>query len=230
MAALICRDIKIAWRTGGGVMALAFFALVAVLLPLGLGAEGRYVTTLVPGLLWIIMLLACLFSLDNLFRGDEEDGSLDIIRISPLLREWPLSLEGTVLAKCLAHWLMTGAILTFAAPIVGLMLGVDIAVLPALFLTMLIGTPALSLTGAVGACLTLELRHAGLLMPLLLLPLQTPVLIFGAGALSIFVSGDAMGQESATLFIRPLLFLASFSLAALVLAPLVAAAALRGRS
>jgi heme exporter protein B len=166
-----------------------------------------------PGVIWVTALLAVLLSLERLFLADYEDGSLELLALAPL------PLEATVLAKALAHWLTTGLPLVVAGPLLALLYNMDAAGLPMLVLAMALGSPSLSLIGAVGAALTLGARRGGVLIPLLVLPLNIPVLIFGVAAI------DA---ELAGLSARPhLLFLGALFLFSLVTAPLAGAAALR---
>lgn len=191
---------------------LVFFAIVTALFPLAVGPESLLLQTLSPGLLWVAALLAVLLSLDGLFRSDFEDGSLE---------QWVLSphpLPVLVLAKVLAHWLFSGLALVLLAPLLALMLGLPARCLPVLLLSLLLGTPILSLLGAVGAALTVGLKRGGLLLALLILPLYIPVLILGSGALQAALQGlPATGQ---------LLWLASLAALALTLSPFAIAAGL----
>ncbi len=211
---LVGRDLRLAIRQGGdAAMVLAFFLLTIILFPFGVGPEPAVLARIGSGIIWVTALLASLLSLDRLFLADYEDGSLEALALSPL----PLAL--IVLAKTLAHWLVTGLPLALMAPFLALLLGLDAAGYPALILGMVLGTPTLSLIGAIGAALTLGARRGGVLLSLLLLPLFVPVLILGAGAVEAAISG---------LGARPhLLILAAMAVASLVLAPLAAAAALR---
>ncbi len=213
-SALLRRDIALALRLGGGGgIAVAFFVLAVVLIPLGVGREGAVLARIAGGVLWIAALLAVLLSLDRLFQADYEDGSLDQLILAPL------PLEQVVLAKTLAHWLTTGLPVTLVAPVLGAMLQLPVETLPALALSLLLGTPALSLIGAVGAALTVGVRRGGLLLSILVLPLYIPTLIFGARAV-----------ENALLDLSPwpaLGLTAALSLFALALAPFAAAEALR---
>jgi heme exporter protein B len=212
--ALVGRDLRLAFRQGGDWLNVAaFFALAVILFPLGVGPEPELLARISAGVLWVAALLAALLSLERLFQPDWEDGSLEALALMPL----PLELQ--VLAKCLAHWLSTGLILTLAAPVLALVLHFDFAGMGALVLAMLLGTPVLSLIGSVGAALTLGARRGGVLLSLLVLPLYIPVLIFGVAA-----------SEAASLGFNPqpaLLLLAAGLAAALALAPWAAAAALR---
>ena len=206
MNALLARDIRLAVRAGGSaILALAFFAAVATLVPLGVGADLSLLARIAPGVLWVAAVLAALLALDRLFQADFEDGSLDLIALSPL------SLEGVALAKIAAHWLTTGLPLTLLSPLLAVLFGLK--TIPALFVSLLIGTPSVSAIGAVGAGLTLSIRRGGLILPLIVLPLLAPAVIFGAGAVA--------GEGGA------LPLLAAFSFAACVLSPFATAAAVR---
>jgi heme exporter protein B len=210
---LLMRDLKLAARSGGGAaLALAFFALMATLVPLGIGADLRLLARVAAGVLWVGAVLAALLSLDRLYQGDFDDGSLDLIALSPL------SLEQVALAKFLAHWLSTGLPLTLLSPLLALFFGLPGAGTGMLVLSLLIGTPAVSAVGAIGASLTLSLKRGGLILPVLILPLLTPVVIFGAGAVSASLDGLANGALG---------LLAAFSVAAVLLSPFVTAACVR---
>ena len=212
-AALLLRDIRLATRAGGSAMlALAFFAAVVTLVPFGIGSEPRLLARIAGGVVWIAAVLANLLTLDRLFQADFEDGSLDLLALSPL------SMEGIATAKTAAHWLTTGLPLTIVSPILALLLNLPTAAYIALVTSLLIGTPAISAIGSVAAALTLAVRRGGLLLPLLVLPLLTPVVIFGAGT----VLAKLDGLENGAIW-----FLAAFSVVAVLMAPFVAAAALR---
>lgn len=214
MIALLARDLRLATRAGGGFgLALAFFLICCMLIPFGVGAESGILSQIAAGTLWVGALLSCLLSLDRIFALDYEDGSLDLIATSPL------PLEGTVAVKALAHWLTTGLPLALAAPLFGVLLHLPAAAYLTLTLSLLIGTPALSMLGAFGAAITVGLRRGGLLLSLLVLPLYIPTLIFGAEA----VRRSAAGMDFGT----PLIFLAAITLAVLALMPFAAAGALR---
>lgn len=214
LAALLRRDLALALRLGGGGgIAVAFFVLTIVLVPLGVGREGVTLARIAGGMIWIAALLAALLSLDRLFQADHEDGSLDQLMLAPV------ALEQVVLAKALAHWLTTGLPMTAISPLLGAMLGLPVAVLPILTLAMAVGTPALSLIGAIGAGVTVGIRRGGLLLSILVLPLYIPTLIFGARAV-----------ENALLALDPwpaMGLLGALTLLAAALAPFAAAAALR---
>ncbi len=175
MVPLILRDLKLAARAGGGfALGLGFFLIVIVLVPLGVGPEPALLGAIAPGILWVGALLACLLSLDRIFALDYEDGTLDVLATAPV------PLEGVALAKALAHWVTTGFPLSVLAPLLGTLLHLPAAAAGWLFLSLLVGTPALSMLGAFGAALTIGLRRGGLLLSVLVLPLYIPTLILGA--------------------------------------------------
>lgn len=212
--ALFRRDIALAFRTGGGgLMAVAFFVIAVTLIPIGAGGSPETLTRIAGGLLWASALLACLLSLDRLFQADFEDGSLDLIMLAPV------SLEVSVLAKAAAHWLTTGLPLIVAAPVLGVTLSLAPIAYAPLMISLIIGTPALSLIGAVGAALTVGVRRGGLLLSLLVLPLYIPTMVLGARA----VERAATGLE----FTAPLILTGAVTLVALAVTPFAAAAALR---
>jgi heme exporter protein B len=211
--ALLLRDIRLAVRAGGGAaLALAFFACVVTLVPLGVGADMRLLARVAGGVLWVAAVLAALLALDRLFQADYEDGSLDLIVLSPL------SLEVTALAKTAAHWLATGLPLTVLSALLAVLFDLSLKATGALVLSLLIGTPAVSAIGAVGAALTLSIRRGGLILPLIVLPLLAPAVIFGSGAVLAVQDGLANGA---------LYFLAAFSLVSGLLSPFAAAASVR---
>jgi heme exporter protein B len=210
---LLKRDIRLAARAGGSAaLALAFFAAVATLVPLGIGPDLRLLTRISGGVLWVAAVLAALLSLDRLFQADFEDGSLDVIALSQL------SLEQVVVAKMLAHWLTTGVPLTLLSPVLALLFGAPGTVMFALAVSLLLGTPAISAIGAIGAGLTMAIRRGGLILPLVVLPLLAPVVIFGSGTVLSALDGVSNGA-------LPLLM--AFSLAAVLLSPFATAAAVR---
>jgi heme exporter protein B len=213
-AALLTRDLRLAFRQGGDVAnVVAFFALAVILFPFGVGPDPGLLARISAGVLWVTALLAALLSLERLFDADYHDGSLEALSLMPV------PLEVQVLAKCAAHWLTTGLPLTIIAPLLALVLHFNVAGYPALIAALLLGTPVLSLIGAIGAALTLGARRAGVLLSLLVLPLYIPVLIFGVAA-----------SEAAALGFTPrphLLLLAAMLAGSLALAPWAAAAALR---
>lgn len=212
-AALLARDVRLATRAGGSAMlALAFFAAVATLVPFGIGSEAKLLARVAGGVVWIAAVLANLLALDRLFQADYEDGSLDLLALSPL------PFEGIAAAKIMAHWLTTGLPLTILSPVLALLLNLPLSAYAMLVLSLAVGTPAVSAIGGVAAGLTLSIRRGGLLLPLLVLPLLTPVVIFGAGA----VLAGLDGIENGAIW-----FLAAFSAVAVLLSPFVTAAALR---
>lgn len=212
---LVARDLRLAVREGGALgTALGFFLVVVAMLPLGLGPDLNLLSRIAPGILWIALLLAALLSLPRVFEGDFEDGALEV------MASGSFPLEGVAAAKALAHWLSTGIPLALMAPVLGILLNLDLGAYPALIATMLAGTPAVSFLGAIGAALTLKARRGGLLLALLVLPLYVPTLIFGISAMSAAVmSPDAFWPSFA--------ILGALSLGSLVLGPIAAAAALR---
>lgn len=212
--ALVQRDLRLALRQGSdAALVLAFFVLAVVLFPFGVGPEPQLLARIAAGVVWVTALLAALLSLDRLFQLDYEDGSLEMLALTPM------PLEAQVLAKCLAHWLTTGLPLVLAAPVLAALLQLPGEGYLTLVLAMILGTPSLSLVGAVGAALTLGARRAGVLLSLLVLPLYIPVLIFGVAAVDQAVAGLAIAPHVS--------ILAAFLAAALPLAPWAAGAALR---
>lgn len=208
------RDLLLAFRRRSDVATtLFFFLIVSSLFPLGIGPEAAVLSSIAPGVLWVAALLAGMISLTRLFAADFADGSLEQMLIAPQ----PLAL--LVLAKILAHWIVCGLPVVLLAPLIGLQYALPNESLLVLVWSLLLGTPALSLIGAIGAALTLGVRGSGLLVALLVLPLYIPVLIFGAGAVA--ASQHGMSAQA------HLSLLAACSLLALVLAPLATAAALR---
>ncbi len=213
--ALLARDLRLAVREGGALgTALGFYLIVVAMLPLSLGPDLNLLSRIGAGILWLALLLAALLSLPRLFEADHDDGALEVLAGAPL------SLELAAAAKCLAHWLSTGVPLALMAPLLGLMLNLELNAYPVLLVTMLVGTPAISFIGAIGAALTLRSRRGGLLIALLVLPLYIPTLIFGIGAIEASVLGTGGFWPS-------FLILAAISLGSLVLGPLAAAAAIR---
>ena len=214
MIALLLRDLKLAFRAGGGFgLGLAFFLIVTVLVPFSVGPQSSLLSTIAPGVLWLGALLACLLSLDRLLALDWEDGSLDLLTTAPL------PLEAVVTIKALAHWLTTGLPLVLAAPFLGVLLNLPVPGFSWLVISLLIGTPAMSVIGTFGAALTVGLKRGGLLLSLLVLPLYVPTLIFGAEV----ARRGATGMETQT----PLLMLAGITVATVALLPFASAAALR---
>lgn len=214
MLALLKRDLVLATRAGGGFgLAVAFFLILCALVPFGVGPEATALRPVAPGILWVGALLSCLLSLDRIFALDHDDGSLDILATAPI------PAEAVVLVKALAHWLTTAVPLVAVAPLFGILLQLSPSAMPMLILSLLIGTPALSVLGAFGAAVTVGLRRGGLLLSLLVLPLYIPTLIFGTEA----IRRGTEGGDPAT----ALLFLAGITGGVVALVPFAAAAALR---
>jgi len=215
LAAILVRDMRIAVRVGGGaLMGVLFFLVVVTLIPFAVGPNLPLLKQIGPAILWLAALLASLLALDRLFAADHEDGSLDLI----LTGRAPLEL--VVATKGLAHWLTTCLPLIIAAPLVGLLLNLDAAAEITLVLTLLVGTPALTFIGMIGAALAVALRRGGLLLPVLVLPLTVPVLIFGVSAAETVVIGPLN-------FGTPFTILCALTLMSLAIGPFAAAAALR---
>lgn len=213
--ALLRRDVRLATQVGGGGgMAVFFFLVVITFLPLGIGPDLRLLGQIAPGLLWVALLLSSLLTLDRLFQADFEDGSLEALSMGQL------PLELTVVAKIMAHWLTTGLPLVVATPLLGLLLNLEADQFGSIILAMAIGTPALSLMGAIGAALTVSLRRGGLLASLLVMPFYIPVLIFGVAAASGAETLPGVSHQA-------LLLLGAVTLVSLVIGPWAAAAALR---
>lgn len=214
MIRLLMRDLKLAVRAGGGFgLGLAFFLIVTVLVPFGVGPGGALLARIAPGILWVGALLACLLSLDRIFQLDFEDGSLDLLATAPI------PMEGVVAIKALAHWLTTGLPLTLAAPLFGIFLNLPGQGYLWIVVSLGLGTPALSMIGTFGAALSVGLKRGGLLLSLLVLPLYVPTLIFGTET----ARRGAEGLASST----PALMLAGITLGTLALLPFAAAAAIR---
>lgn len=214
MIALLRRDLTLAIRAGGGFgLGLAFFLILVVLVPFGVGPNSDILSRIAPGILWVGALLSCLLSLDRIFQLDFEDGTLDLLATSPL------PLEAAALLKALSHWLTTGLPLTLIAPFLGIFLSMPSQATFWLVASLALGTPALSVLGTFGAALTVGLKRGGLLISLLVLPLYIPTLIFGAEA----VRRGAEGLPATT----PLLFLAAITAGSAALLPFASAAALR---
>ena len=212
--ALFLRDLRLLWRRRGDAFQPALFAvLVVMLFALALGGEAQALSRVAPAVLWVAVLLAGLLSLDTLFRGDAEDGSLEQWILAPVPLAW------LVAVRVASHWLTTALPLIVATPLLGELLHLPHAQLPVMLASLLLGTPLLALLGAVVAALTVGMRRSGILVALLALPLYVPVLVFGAGS----VAASAQGLDA----VRALLLLAAGLVLALVLAPLAAAAAIR---
>jgi heme exporter protein B len=213
--ALLARDLRLAARIGGsGTLGLVFFLMIVTLVPFALGPDLNLLARIGPAILWIAAVLSTLIGLDRLFQADEEDGSLDLLRAAPV------PLELLVLAKVTAHWLTTGLPLALAAPVFGLLVALTPTAMGAMVATLLVGTPALTFVGAVGAALTATLRRGGLILAVLVLPLMIPTLIFGVSAANAALGGTVP-------FGTPFLILAALTLAAGVVGTFAAAAALR---
>ena len=214
MTALLIRDLRLAFRAGGGFgLGLAFFLIITILVPFSVGPQSQLLTTIAPGILWLGALLACLLSLDRMLALDWEDGTLDLLATAPL------PLEAALAVKALAHWLTTGLPLVLAAPVLGLLLNLAPAGFGWLMASLALGTPALSVIGAFGAALTVGLKRGGLLLSLLVLPLYVPTLIFGAEV----ARRGAAGLDA----LPPLLLLAAITAGSFAILPFAAAAALR---
>lgn len=211
---LLRRDLTLAFRHRGEMAnPLLFFVLVVSLFPLAIGPDPRVLQSLAPGVIWVAALLAAMLSLEGMFRSDFDDGALEQM----LLSACPPAL--LVLAKVIAHWLVTGLPLLALAPLLGVLLHLPAAAMPTLVFTLLLGTPVLSLVGAIGVALTIGVRRGGLLLSLLILPLYVPVLIFAASAVGDAAHGFAVGAQ--------LMFLGAMLALALTLAPIATGAALR---
>lgn len=215
LRALFMRDIRIAIRIGGGAMiGVLFFMTVVTLMPFAIGPDLALLQRIGPAILWLGALLASLLALDRLLSADQEDGSLDLL----VMGTAPLELA--VAVKALAHWLTTALPLVVVSPLLSLFLNLDLAATGAVAATLLVGTPALTFIGLIGAGLTVTLRRGGLLLPVLILPLAVPVLIFGVSASNAAVIGPVP-------FGTPFTILCALTLMSLVVGPFAAAAALR---
>jgi heme exporter protein B len=211
---LLERDLRLSLRHRSDiVMPILFYVIVVCLFPLGTRPEPGLLARYAPAILWVAALLSTLLAMERLFRSDFEDGSLEQLLLSPYPTAW------LVLAKVLAHWLSTGLFLVLISPVLALILGLPIKVVPVLLLSLLLGTPILSLMGAIGTALTVGLPRGGMLLALLILPLYTPVLIFGANGVAAAVEGLPVQG--------PMLLLAAMLVLAITLAPFAIAAALR---
>ena len=215
LTALLVRDMRMAVRVGGGALiGVVFFLMVVTLVPFAVGPDLALLARIGPAVLWLGALLANLLGLDRLLTSDYEDGSLDLI----LMARMPVELA--VAAKALAHWLTTGLPLVIAAPLLGILLNLDPKASGAVALTLLAGTPALTFIGLIGAALTVALRRGGLLLAILVLPLNAPVLIFGVAASNTAIVGPMP-------FGPPFAVLCALSLISIVIGPFAAALALR---
>lgn len=217
MMALLKRDLAIATRSGGAAMlGVLFFLAVVAVIPFGIGPDLNLLARIGPAILWIGALLASLLGLDRLFQADREDGSLDMLA----MQDW-FGLVMTVFVKSLAHWLATGLPLVLAAPLLGLLMNMGLLSTGAVVLTLLVGTPAISFIGAVGAAVAVALPRGGLLVSILILPLAIPILIFG-------VSASYAAVTDPDPFLPPFMILSAITLFFAVLGPVAAAVALRG--
>ena len=211
---LFRRDLRLSLRQGGEIgLVLGFFVLAVLMFPFGVGPEAELLGRIAAGIIWVAALLAAVLSLDRLFAADHADGSLDLIALSST------PLEAAVLAKIAAHWVTTGMPLALVSPVLAVFVDLDPAAIPVLVLGLLIGTPALSLLGAIAAALTLGARRPGILVSLLVLPLYLPPLIFGTGAVEAVLTGAGARAD--------LLLLGAVTLFSLAIAPPATAAALR---
>jgi len=211
--ALIARDIRLASRGGGSTpLALSFFAAVVTLIPLGIGPTPSLLRAVAGGVIMLCAVLAALLALDDLFQVDFDDGSLDILATGPL------SLEGLATTKIAAHWVTTGLPLLAISPLAGFAMEIPGRSLAVLMEAVALGTPAVSAVGAIAASLTLTAKRGGLILPLIVLPLIAPVVIFGAGIVRGSMEGIANGAA---------LYLSAYSLAAVLLSPFAVATGLR---
>lgn len=212
-AAILLRDLKLALRSGGDWLTLTlFFVMVGIVVPFAIGPDRELLSRLAPGIVWIAAFLSALLGLDRLFRADHEDGTLLLLRLSDL------PLAGVVLAKLIAHWLLTALPLIAASPLLAVMLSMDLPTFLRAVVSLLIGTPGLVALGTVGAAVTVTIRHGGLIAPVLILPLAIPLLIFGVGAIATGAGPDQSGSA--------LLLLAAISLIAVAVTPFAAALAI----
>ncbi len=215
--ALLGRELRLAMRQGGAVgTALGFYLIVVAMMPLGLGPDLALLARIAPGILWIGLLLSALLSLPRLYEADDEDGSMELLALGPL------PLEAVAATKALAHWIATGIPLSAMAPVLGLMMNLELVAYPPLVVTLLVGTPAVSFLGGIGAALTVRARRGGLLIALLVLPLYIPTLIFGMVTIAAITTPPGS-------FAASLAMLGAISLAAVVLGPMAAAIALRAQ-
>lgn len=215
MRALLKRELYLALRAGSGALTgLLFFLAVITIFPFGIGPDLNALSRLAPAILWVGALLASLLGLERLFSQEREDGSLDLL----VMQDHPLALS--IFIKCLAHWLVTGLPLVLAVPLFGIMLNLSPIGIGAVMVTLLVGTPAITFIGAVGAAVTVSLPRGGLLIAILVLPLVIPVLIFGVSA----TNGALFDPDP---FTSPFLILCALSLFTMVLGPLAASMMLR---
>ncbi|WP_169566241.1 heme exporter protein CcmB [Sneathiella limimaris] len=211
---LFLRDLKLAYRQGSTIpMTLAFFVIAVTLFPLGVGPELNILARIAPGVLWVAALLACLLTLDRLYQADYEDGTLE------QLMQGPLPIEFMVLAKISAHWITSVVPLILITPIVAISLNLPTDGIWVMVLSLMIGSPVLSLIGSIGGALTVAMRRGGVLLSLLVLPLYIPVLIFGVAAVEASIGMLPVKSH--------LMLLGGLSLGALVVSPIASGAALR---
>ncbi len=207
--AMLQRELRLALRGGGDVLTLVlFFVIVGAIVPFAVGPDQALLAAIAPGIVWIAAFLAMLLGLDRLFRPDHEDGSL------VLLRHAQMPMSAIVVAKLIAHWMVSALPLLLASPILALLLAMDLDTFGRTLLSLTLGPPALAAFGAIGAAVTVPIRRGGLIAPILIAPLSVPVLIFGVGAITSPQAGSAA------------LLLAALSLMTVALAPFVAAFAL----
>ncbi len=215
MTALFFRDLRLSVRAGGGALiGILFFLTVVAIIPFAVGPDLKLLSRIGPAIVWIGALLASLLGLDRLFQAERDDGSLDLL----VMQETPLVL--TVFIKCAAHWVATGLPLVIASPLLGLFMNMNETAIATIALTLLVGSPALTFIGAVGAAVAVALPRGGLLVSILVLPLTIPVLIFGVSATYAAVEGPQP-------FLPPFLILIALTLFFAVLGPAAAALALR---
>ena len=218
MTSLFVRDLKLGFRAGGGVLTgVLFFMTIVAVIPFGVGPDLNLLSRIGPAILWIGALLATLLTLDRLFQGDRDDGSLDLL----MMQETPLTF--IVFIKCLAHWVTAVLPLVFASPLLSLFMNMNEVSIGALVLTLLAGSPAITFIGAAGAAVAVALPRGGLIVSILILPLTVPVLIFG-------VSATYAAVEDPAPFLPPFLALLALSLFFAVIGPLAASFALRASS
>lgn len=214
LAAILRRELRLALRqSSDSVMVVAFFVIAVVLFPFGVGPEPNMLANIGPGVIWVAALLAAMLSMERMFQADYEDGSLELLAITPV------PLELTVLAKVLSHWLTTGLPLIIATPILAVMMNIPTEGWPMLIASLALGTPTMSLIGAVGAGLVLGARRGGVLLSLLVLPLFIPVLIFGVGSVDMVLNGLEAKAH--------ILLLGGMLLGSIALTPWATAAAVR---
>jgi heme exporter protein B len=217
LVALFIRDWRLSLRVGGGaLMGALFFLIVVTIVPFGVGPDLRLLARIGSAILWIGALLATLLTLDRLYQGDRDDGVLDLL----VMGDTPLEL--VVLVKCLAHWAATGLPLVIMAPLLAVFMNMEPAAVGSTVLTLLIGTPALTFLGSIGAALTVSLRRGGVLSAILVLPLTIPLLIFGVSA----TSAVDLDSGPAT-FTTPFLILSALALFSVVVGSVASAQALR---